>query len=416
MYAIGSFELTEAEVFERKAYLEITSADEQRLRDAHPLLQQHADEIIERFYSYLLAHSHTRRILSEPGLLPRLKALQRKYFEELTSGEYGIEYFENRLRVGDAHHRIALSPEWYLGAYVKYLHIVSDVLGKAFSGDPDRFYQTMVSLTKVIYLDTGLALDAYHFRAQESLARQNVELENANREMQRLQAARQQLADMIVHDLQNPLAGIEAFLKSLEARPEGLSGSDREMVAEALRRCGDLSQMIANVLHISRAEAGRLETYIENVDLARLVREVALSSTLVAGVHGQTLACEAPEACVVRTDESLVRRMLLNLLRNAIRHTPRGTSVRLRLVPNEGQAPRIRVEDDGPGIPPEVQPHLFEPYGTADLKKAGIRVDTGLGLAFCRVAARALGIGLAVESDGRKGSTFVLSFSQPVGQ
>lgn len=410
MYTIGSFELSEAEVLERKAYLELTPADEQRLREVHPLLQEHADEIIDQFYSYLLAHTHTRKMLMVPGLIDRLKGLQRKYFAELTSGDYGIEYFENRLRVGEAHHRIGLSPEWYLGAYVKYLHIASDVLARVFPRDINRFYRTLVSLTKVIYLDTGLALDAYHFRAQEDLSRKNVALESSNLEMQRLQAARQQLSDMIVHDLQNPLAGIEALLKTLAERRGGLSEVEQGMVEEALRRCNDLAQMITNVLHISRAEAGKLETYVENVDLARLVRDVAVSHALVAGIHGQRLRAEAPETCVVRTDESLVQRMLMNLLRNAIRHTPRGTSVVLRLEASPGAATRICVEDDGPGIAPEIQPHLFEPYGMASLKGAGIRVDTGLGLAFCRVAAQALGIGLSVESDGKKGCRFVMRF------
>src|ERR1041384_3559099 len=160
MVTIGAFTLDDGEVARRKSYLEIAPADEMRLREAHVHLQKQAKEIIDRFYEYLLAHEHTRAILAQPGLVERLKGLQARYFAELTAGRYDLAYAENRVRVGLAHHRIGLSPEWYLGAYVKYLHISSDVLSNAYGRDYERFYQTMVSLTKVIYLDMGLALDA----------------------------------------------------------------------------------------------------------------------------------------------------------------------------------------------------------------------------------------------------------------
>src|SRR5688572_33443109 len=100
----------------------------------------------------------------------------------------------------------------------------------------------------------GLAIDAYIHAAQRTL-------EAANRQLKHVEAARQQLTDMIVHDLQNPLAGIEAFLKLLEPS-EHLSPSFREALQEALRRSHDLSQMILNVLHVSRAQEGKLATYI----------------------------------------------------------------------------------------------------------------------------------------------------------
>jgi hypothetical protein len=186
MFVVGSFSLTETEVARRKSYLDLTPEDEGRLRDAHPLLQGEAPQIIDRFYEFLLSQEHTRKILSQPGLIERLEDLQTTYFRRLTSGTYDLAYFENRLHVGQTHYRIGLAPEWYLGAYLKYLHVASDVLSRALGRDYERYFQMLVSLTKVIYLDMGLALDAYHYS---------------------LQAAKQQLTDLIVHDLQNPLAG-----------------------------------------------------------------------------------------------------------------------------------------------------------------------------------------------------------------
>lgn len=410
MFQIGSYTLTPDDVAARKRYLEIGDEDERLLREAHARLLPHASSIIERFYRYLFEHAHTREMLSAPGLVARLKELQERYFRDLTSGRYDVDYFENRLRVGQAHHRIGLSPEWYLGAYLKYLHIVGDVLGHAFGADFDGFYRTMLSLTKIIYLDMGLSIDAYHFSAQGQLESKNRELCHSNDELHRIQDARRQLSDMIVHDLQNPLAGVTAFLQTLQSRAGGLAPGDRTALEEALRRCEDLSQMILNVLHVSRAEAGKLQTYIESVDLSRVIREVEVTSRLIAEGKGQLFETEAPAELKVRTDEMLVRRMVMNLIRNALRHTPCGSRIRVRLEAVEGGRGRIRVSDDGPGIPSDAHPVLFEPFGAPELQRLGVRVDTGLGLAFCRVASQALGVALSVESDGQSGTTFTLDF------
>lgn len=400
MFQIGSFLLTEEVVARRKAYLEIGPADEQRLREAHPHLQKQAASIIDRFYEYLLAHEHTRAALSSPGTVERLKRLQTEYFVRLTAGTYDLGYFEDRLRVGQAHHRIGLSPEWYLGAYVKYLHIATDVLSSTFGRDYERFYQTLISLTKVIYLDMGLALDAYHFSAQAGL-------ETANEQLRRLQAAKRQLTDMIVHDLQNPLTGVTAALQVIHGQSSALTDGERQALEEALRRCNDLSQMILNVLQVSRAETGRVETYLENHDLVALAREVTDGFRRAAEMEQRTLRLEMPDAAPVRVDQTLLRRILENLLRNAIRHTPKGTTVTVR-VTRAADGATLSVIDEGPGIPPEIHPLLFEPYGAAALRNAGRRVDTGLGLASCRVAARAMGTDIRVESDGRRGTAFHL--------
>lgn len=409
MFSTGSIALTEADVARRKAYLEITEADERRLREAHAHLQSHTKEIIDRFYEYLLAHEHTRAMLSDPGLVDRLKKLQAQYFLELTSGHYDLAYFENRLRVGRAHNRIGLSPEWYLGAYVKYLHIASDVLSSAFGGDHERYYRTIVSLTKVIYLDMGLALDAYQFAAQESVQKKSEELARSNEELKRLQGAKRQLIDMIVHDLQNPLSGISAAIEVIRSG-EGVSASARQALQEAQRRCKDLSLMILNVLQVSRAETGDLQTYIETLDISELTREVASSFQAMADLEGRSISVEAAPRTPLRSDQTLLRRILDNLLRNALRHTPRGTKVVIRVARDDGGRVRVSIMDDGPGIPKEVQGRLFEPFGAAALRNAGVRVDTGLGLPSCKIMARALGADLEVQSDGVKGSVFSIVF------
>lgn len=408
MLQIGTLRLDEHEVAKRKAYLELTGDDERLLREAHPHLQRHAQTIIDRFYEYLTAHEHTRKMLEAPGQIERLKALQAKYFSELTAGCYDLAYCENRVRVGLAHHRIGLSPEWYLGAYVKYLHIASGVLSEAYAADAAVYYRTMVSLTKAIYLDMGLALDAYHFSAQERLEAKSAELSQTNQELKRLQSAKQQLADMIVHDLQNPLTGIHSALQILLGDAPVPREEQREVLKEALRRCDDLSQMILNVLQVSRAESGELQALPEDIELVGLVRGIVQEFQSAASLDGRSIELEGSSPLRAKTDPSLIKRIVQNLLRNALRHTPRETRVTVRVEPGEAGRPRIRVIDEGAGIPRDLQARLFEPAGAAALRVAGRRVDTGLGLPSCRVMARALGAEISVESDGQKGSTFTV--------
>jgi signal transduction histidine kinase len=403
VFNIGSFVLGEEEVRKRKGYLEIGLEDERRLREAHPHLQRHTASIIDRFYDYLLGHEPTRLMLAAPGLVDRLKTQQTRYFNELTSGEYGVPYFENRLRVGQVHHRIGLSPEWYLGAYVKYLHIASDVLSNAFGRDYERFYQTIVSLTKVIYLDMGLALDAYHFSAQGVL-------ESKNQELRKVQAAKQLLTDMIVHDLQNPLTGVTSALQMIQSSASELSAGARDILLEALRRCQDLSLMIMNVLQVSRAETGEIQVRPNDFDLAAVGREIADAFRRTAALEGRSIDLEAPAVAPLRSDETLVRRILQNLIRNALRHTPQGTRVAVRVDVPAGGGPRLSVSDDGQGIPEELQSRLFEPFASASVRHQGVRVDTGLGLPACKIMARAIGAEFSVKSDGRRGSVFILAF------
>ncbi|MFQ5789584.1 MAG: protoglobin domain-containing protein [Acidobacteriota bacterium] len=414
-FRIGPFVLTEEEVQARKKYLGIREEDEELLREAHALIHPHVDTIVERFYSYLLSHRHTRALLTAtPGLLERLKKTQTRYFLELTSGRYDLAYFENRLGVGLAHERIGLSPEWYLGAYNKYLHIVNDVLSLAMGRDYERFFNTWVSLSKVIFLDMSLAIAAYIFSSQEKLAQKATALEEAYTELQELHASKRRLTDMIVHDLQNPLSGIVAFLQIHQGRPEGLADEERRALREALNRCNDLSGLILNVLQLSRAEEGKLDIYIENVNVAEIARDAVEAFSPVAEQGGRHLSLMGASSPVVaRTDRSLLRRILDNLVRNALRHTPLGTRVEVSV--DAGPPVAIAVRDDGPGIPRGVQGRWFDPQA---VRRAGLPVDSGLGLAFCKMAADRLGARLSLESEPGKGSRFVLEVGsdEPSGE
>jgi diguanylate cyclase (GGDEF)-like protein/PAS domain S-box-containing protein len=157
----GELEFGDAEILRRKAFLEFGESDALLLRRVHATLNQHAEDFIRGFYAHLYAFEETRRLLPEAEGLLQLQRTQSAYFQGLTAGDYGRDYFEHRLRVGFVHQRVGLAPEWYLGAYAKYLSGLLPTISEHFGDDRDGFIATMRAFIKVVLLDMGLAIDAY---------------------------------------------------------------------------------------------------------------------------------------------------------------------------------------------------------------------------------------------------------------
>ncbi len=218
------------------------------------------------------------------------------------------------------------------------------------------------------------------------------------------------VVEMLVHDLQNPLAGIMAFLEILTERPDGLSFAEHRGLKAALARCQELSELVVTLLQLGQAERGELRPELEAVDLGQIARSAADAFAPVAERGKQALHFRARKSSstITKTDERIVRRILYNLTRNALRHTPPGTKIELAVETDPEL--QIVVEDDGPGIPQEIEDRVFEPGA---LRRSGIPSDSGVGLAFCRKAAESLGMSLRFEQSLDGGCRFVLGAHDP---
>jgi len=172
---IHDFELSESEIEARKAFLEFGAADVEKLKNLRPLAQRYAGPVIEDFYKLLLAHEPTRAFLKAPGVLERVKQLQKEYFLGLTGGEYGRDYIENRLRIGAVHERIQLVTKWYLGAYAFYLRTVARKIFEE-NKKPAKALELYQSLLKVVFLDMGLAIDTYMAQRERIIRAQQDEI------------------------------------------------------------------------------------------------------------------------------------------------------------------------------------------------------------------------------------------------
>jgi signal transduction histidine kinase len=199
------------------------------------------------------------------------------------------------------------------------------------------------------------------------------------------------------HELRTPLTSV---LANLELLHDQLSGAEAETAAAALRSSQRMRRLVADLLLLARADAGRMRAS-EPTDLGEVLVDAAAELTPIA--NGHDLALD-PHPAVIDGVRDDLHRMAGNLISNALRHTPEGTVVRAAVYERNG-AVELRVEDNGPGIPDEIVPRIFERFiGGGD--RAG---STGLGLAIVRAVAEAHGGGVTLEQPPDGGARFVVT-------
>jgi two-component system sensor histidine kinase/response regulator len=221
--------------------------------------------------------------------------------------------------------------------------------------------------------------------------------------LQEVEKLRDDMRNMIVHDLRTPLTALIVGIEMLESGD--LSGTQREIMAIAAGGGKTLLGMINDLLDVEKMESG--STHLEYETLS--------ATTLVAGAVEQvaSLAVEGRNTLVTEIaaglplfpgDENLLSRTLVNLIANAIKFT-RGGTVTITVSQDDRENIRFAVRDTGDGIPSEAFGRIFEKFGQLDSRKVG----TGLGLAFCKLAVEAHGGHIMVESMLGVGSTFLFT-------
>lgn len=217
------------------------------------------------------------------------------------------------------------------------------------------------------------------------------------------------------HELKTPLTALTLRTQLLcrEARSEPESDFTRRVVAHAAasaRQIERLSSLVNELLEVSRIATGRFALELEEIDLTRLVREVADRFTAQAARAGSALEVIASQPVLVRSDRLRVEQALTNVLDNAIKYGL-GRPIYLSCAADENRA-SISVRDEGIGIDPLDQRRIFDRFERAvsDRSYGGL----GLGLFITRTVAAALGGSIRVESEPGRGATFTLAL--PVAQ
>ena len=228
---------------------------------------------------------------------------------------------------------------------------------------------------------------------------------------------REDLSHMIVHDTKNPLTTILMTIFGVRRSitdPRGLGYVDT-IEAEARR----LDSFMNDMLMLAKMQENRLILNRSQIDVGQMIQEVRDTYAAVAESKNIRLVADVPqgEAHQVSLDESLFRRVLDNLLSNALKFSPPESTITLRLEYAEAEmgteSPqflvRVQVIDEGPGIPEEHHDRIFDKFEIVSLRKGGIR-QVGLGLAFCKLAVEAHGGRIFVGANEPQGSIFTVEF------
>ena len=197
------------------------------------------------------------------------------------------------------------------------------------------------------------------------------------------------------HELRTPIASIRGYAELMRRRDDGVPDevghAMRRVESEALRMSG----LVDDLLLLARLDAGR-DLAVGTVDLTALLVDAVSDAHAVSPRHVWRL--EQPGAAVtVPGDEARLHQVLANLFANIRAHTPEGTTATARLRVTDGWA-QIEVEDDGPGIPPELLAHVFERFARGDSSRSRLAGSTGLGLAIVDAVVSAHGGSVSVTS------------------
>jgi signal transduction histidine kinase len=217
-----------------------------------------------------------------------------------------------------------------------------------------------------------------------------------------LKAQRQFMADAS-HELRTPVSIIRSAAEVALSRTERSESEYRETIATTREQALRLGRLVEDMLVLARADAGGYPIHPADLDLDEIVGDCRRAVKVLAGERGVHVQADAGLEVPIRGDADLLRRLLLNLLQNAIQHTPAGGAVTVTTEPSPDMI-KLRVSDGGSGIPEPDRSRIFDRFVRLDDARSG--KGTGLGLPIAKWIAEAHGGTLVLETSGPGGSTF----------
>lgn len=254
-------------------------------------------------------------------------------------------------------------------------------------------------------------------RASEQHRRARLEAETARRTAEQLSHAKSELLAAVGHEARTPIQAIVGFAELLGTM-ELDEARRREALAHIDAAAGHVMDLLTDVLDLSRLEAGALPLTLEPVPVREVVAEVFGLLSAAAG-RRQVRLSESLDDDLVLADRRRLRQVLLNLVGNSVRYGTVGGGVQVRSLPRAPDGSVVlSVDDDGPGIPPDLLPRLFTPFARPSATSRGTDADAaphptdedsvGLGLGLSHGLAQAMGGGLTVGASSPEGTSMVV--------
>lgn len=367
---------------ELKRYVGFSDSDAALLRAAEPMVAPHFQRIAEVFYDRILQHEGARKALvGGESAVGHLKITLQQWLRQFFVGPWDEAYYERRARIGRVHVRIALPQHYMFGA----MHVLARELFAVFdaSTGPDAAKYRLAA-QKLVDLELAIMLHTY----REDLMSQQARSERLS--------TFGQLVGSIGHELRNPLGVIETSTFILRSIP-GTTDKGKKHIDRIEAQVRLANEIVTKLLDMIRDKP----LVREPINLDTLARDVAESIKRPTDVRFDLSGLE--RVAPIQGDPIQARQVLTNLMQNAVDAVGDRGTVKVSASPDR-QGVTVHVEDDGPGVLPELSHRLFEPLVTS--KAHGV----GLGLALVKRIAERHGGGVQVGKSSLGGAKFSVYF------
>ncbi len=244
---------------------------------------------------------------------------------------------------------------------------------------------------------------------KEEIEMQKRAIELQNVKLQELNQEKNNLINVVAHDLKSPLHQINGLMTILNHTIPNKSDEQSKLIGMVSGATSRLSQMVTSLLDINAIESGKTNLKLQKVELSSVLKEVEKEFAETAQEKRISISILESELCCVEADESYIHQVFENLLSNAIKFSPKGREISMSLQAKDGKT-RFSITDSGPGLSDDDKTKLFKKFQKLSAQPTGNEHSTGLGLSIVKRFVEAMGGKVWCESEWGKGATFFVEF------
>ncbi len=222
-----------------------------------------------------------------------------------------------------------------------------------------------------------------------------------------LDKSRNQFVSNASHELKTPLATMKILLENIIYQPDMEKDLRTEFLSDVNREINRLNLIISDLLTLVSMDSKSMRLNRETFKFANVVRDVAHRLALMTEKRRQELKLQISDNCEMNADCAKLTQVVYNILENAVKYTPEGGQIRVRLI-RSGRNAILTITDNGPGIPKDDLPHIFDRFYRVDKARSRETGGTGLGLSIVNQLVLMHGGTVSVQSEEGKGSTFTV--------
>ena len=225
--------------------------------------------------------------------------------------------------------------------------------------------------------------------------------------LETLDQSRNQFVSNASHELKTPLATMKIMIESLIYQPDMDKNLRTEFMTDINNEIDRLSAIVSDLLTLVQMDSQNVKLTRENLSIAQLIKENAHRLTPIANQKGQKIVLQLQDSCDIYADKSKLNQVIYNLMENAVKYTQASGVIRVSLQ-RQGRNAIFKVSDNGPGIPKENLPHIFDRFYRVDKARSREKGGTGLGLSIVHQLVLLHGGSISVESEEGRGATFIV--------